>query len=171
MYLPQGNKEISLINNHKTMKRIAWLPVVLLTGILCTSCYKDNLHVESEVTVNIHFNASVSTDTIVQDMVVVQSKVTLLGVSELTPTSAIVKGVVEGASSQADFAYGICWGTTPNPTIENCYSDPIRFVQSKQFEINIEDLTANTKYYVRPFLVTSNGYIYGEKSDSFTTNN
>ncbi|MBR1513368.1 MAG: hypothetical protein IJ622_03650 [Bacteroidales bacterium] len=154
------------------MKRIAWLLVVILTGILFTSCYKD-VHIEShsEITVNNHFDASVGTDTIVQDTVVIQSKVTLLGLSELTRTSAIVEGVVEGSCNQAHFAYGICWGTSPNPTIENYHCDSIRFIQSKHFEITIVDLTPNTKYYVRPFLVASNEYIYGEKSDSFTTNN
>lgn len=158
------------------MKKTSWLPAVILIGILCTSCYKE-VHIESHsessssVTVNIHFDASVGTDTIVQDTVVILSKVTLLGLSELTRTSAIVEGVVEGSSNQADFAYGICWGTSPNPTIENYHCDPIRFVQSKHFEITLVDLTANTKYYVRPFLFKSNDYIYGEKSDSFTTNN
>jgi hypothetical protein len=156
------------------MRKLVWLSVIILTGVLCTSCYKD-VHVESysevSVTMDIHFDASVSTDTIVHDTVVIQSKVTLLGLSELTQTSAIVAGVVEGQSNQAGFAYGICWGTTPDPTIENYHCDPICFVQSKRFEITIGDLMTNTKYYVRPFLFKMNKYIYGEKSDTFTINN
>ena len=154
------------------MKKTSWLPIVILIGFMCISCNKD-VYVESYsgVTVNLNFDASVSTDTIVQDTVVIQSKVTLLGLSDLTRTSAMVEGVVEGSINQADFAYGICWGTSPNPTIENYHCDPICFVQSKHFEITILDLTANTKYYVRPFLFKANAYIYGEESDSFTTKN
>ena len=160
------------------MKKLLLYLGVILTMFVAASCYKTNyetyiyeIHTESSTTVNITFSASVNMDTIVQDTVVVQSKVSLLGLSELAQTSATVEGVVEGSSNQADFAYGICWGTSPNPTIENYHCDPIRFEQSQHFQLTIGNLTANTKYYVRPFMFKSNEYIYGAKSDSFTTKN
>lgn len=157
------------------MKKIVLLFVAVLASILFTSCGKSDSdsHSESEssVTLGITFNADVSMDTIVQDTIVIQAKVTLLGLSELTDTSVIIEGAVEGPSNQANFAYGICWGTIPNPTVSNYHCEPIQFAQSQRFGIIVRDLMANTKYYVRPFILKSNEFIYGEVVDTFTTSN
>lgn len=154
----------------KKMKKTTILMGVILTLFFLTSCYKvteihSEAHSEAHVTI---FFSSVSADTIVHDTVVIKSKVTLTDI-ELSNTAATIKGVVEGAVGQADFAYGICWSVSPNPTLENNYSNPIQFEKPDRFEITISNLKVNTKYYVRPYILQSNQYYYGDISGEFTT--
>ena len=150
------------------MKKLMLLFVAILTMFVATSCFKQEQSQTMYVGFYYDLSSSVDVDTIVQDTVVIQSKVSLLSI-ESSISGAIIKGVVEGSSSMTDFAYGVSWGVSPNPTIENNYSEPIRFEKPDRFEITISNLRANTRYYIRPYILKSNQYSYGDKSDEFTT--
>lgn len=153
------------------MKRILLYFGVILTVFIIPSCVKEYIVIpgtSAEAFAGVIILSSVEMDTIVQDTVVVQSKVSLISI-EPSNSGATIKGVVEGAVGLTDFAYGVCWGVSPNPTIENNYSHPIRFEKPDRFEITISNLKANTRYYIRPYILKSNQYFYGEKSGEFTT--
>ena len=56
---------------------------------------------------------------------------------------------------------GVCWATTPNPTIE----DPHLICSGTEigdFTANITGLTPNTRYYLRTYAKNSNGIAYGD---------
>ncbi len=64
--------------------------------------------------------------------------------------------------------HGFCWSETSNPTTE----EPATQLGDKEskgnFTSTISDLTANTKFYVRAYVVTKAGTEYG-KEKTFTT--
>ena len=63
-------------------------------------------------------------------------------------------------------ARGICWGTTPNPTVNNSHTTDGSGTGS--FASNITGLVSNTVYYVRAYATNSQGTSYGEQR-VFTT--
>jgi uncharacterized protein (TIGR02145 family) len=60
------------------------------------------------------------------------------------------------------FTYGVCWSTSPNPTIYNdtAINSPIFFAN---FTTQITNLIAGTVYYVRAFGINSVGVGYGNE--------
>lgn len=92
--------------------------------------------------------------------------VTTTNVSDITQTTASAGGIVtdDGGAEITDI--GICWDTSPNPTISsNKISNGIG---TRSFTSSITGLTANTKYYVRAYATNSAGLAYGVQR-SFTT--
>ena len=63
-------------------------------------------------------------------------------------------------------AYGICWGTKPDPTIQNDTTIDGSGIGS--FFGQLEGLKVNVKYYARAYATNKNGTAYGETL-SFTT--
>ena len=64
-------------------------------------------------------------------------------------------------------ARGICWGTSPNPTIDGAHTTDDKGTGS--FTTLLSSLTPNTLYYVRAYATNSVGTAYGNEI-SFTTN-
>ena len=65
-------------------------------------------------------------------------------------------------------AKGVCWSTSPNPTIENDTTTQNYPYGGDIYNSYITGLTPKTTYYVRAFAITEIGTIYGEEY-SFTT--
>ena len=63
---------------------------------------------------------------------------------------------------------GICWSTSPNPTIGN--SKVSNGIGMGIFSCNLLDLNLNTTYYVRAYAINSVGIFYGNEIN-FTTQN
>jgi len=87
-------------------------------------------------------------------------------VTSITQTSANSGGniVYDGGSPVTD--RGICWNTSPNPTIsDNHISEGLG---TGIFTTSLIGLTANTPYYVRAYATNSFGTFYGDEI-SFTT--
>lgn len=61
---------------------------------------------------------------------------------------------------------GVCWSTTQTPTIADGFT--VDGAGLGEFESVIENLTPNTKYYVRAYATNSAGTAYGDEV-SFTT--
>ena len=65
-------------------------------------------------------------------------------------------------------ARGVCWSTSPNPTLDDSHT--MNGSGDGSFSSSIIGLTINTTYYVRAYASTSAGTGYGEQV-SFTTRN
>lgn len=93
--------------------------------------------------------------------------VTTAEVSEITGSSAKCGGNVTSDGGFAVTARGVCWSTSPNPTVSDSHTTDGSGMGS--FTSSITGLTENTTYYVRAYATNSAGTSYGEQK-SFTTN-
>lgn len=57
--------------------------------------------------------------------------------------------------------YGVCWGTSPNPTIGGTYSLIPSGIGLGNFYASLSNLLPNTLYHVRAFVINSTGVTYG----------
>ena len=87
-------------------------------------------------------------------------------ITNITSSSATGGGNVSSDGGAMAFFRGICWGTTPNPTIADDHTFDGNGTGS--FVSSIIGLTQNTLYYVRAYAVNPAGTAYGNEI-SFTT--
>ena len=78
-------------------------------------------------------------------------------------------GNVTDSGTYAVTARGLCWATTPNPTISNPYI--ALGSGTGTFSHTFTDLTANTTYYVRAYAINSVGIAYSEQMEVTTLAN
>ena len=93
-------------------------------------------------------------------------EVTTSSVTLVTVNSARSGGNVLADGGDQVIARGVCWSTSPNPTIENNKSTDGTGTGS--YTSNLTGLSANTTYYVRAYATNSGGQAYGIQKD-FTT--
>ena len=100
-------------------------------------------------------------------------KVETLFALEVTDTSAFLSMKYQGNTSSKFNSKGICFSTSPEPTIDDSY---IGFLNSGlyptdgTYEGYVRTLEPNTKYYLRGFVKDDKAIAYGNEL-SFTTNN
>ena len=87
--------------------------------------------------------------------------VTTSNLSNLTFTEATLGGNVSAYGSSAVTARGICWSTSPNPTINDKHTN--NGIGTGSFTSSITGLTAGTTYYVRAYATNSDGTAYGNQ--------
>ena len=92
--------------------------------------------------------------------------VTTTAVSEVFATFASSGGNVTAESGNPVFARGICWSTSPTPTISDNHT--VDGGGSGNFVSNLTDLTPNTVYFVRAYATNDIGTEYGNEI-SFST--
>ena len=92
--------------------------------------------------------------------------VTTATVTNITQTTAISGGTVTSDGGAAVTARGVCWSTSPNPTIAGSYT--IDGTGTGTFESYLTNLTGATYYYVRAYATNSVGTSYGNEL-TFTT--
>ena len=93
--------------------------------------------------------------------------VTTDNISYISENSAKCGGVVNSDGGASVTARGVCWSTSPNPTVSNSHTSD--GTGTGNFTSNISGLTPNTTYYVRAYATNSAGTNYGEQK-TFTTN-
>ena len=93
-------------------------------------------------------------------------EVTTMAISDVTANSALCGGEVLADGGFDVIARGICWSTTPQPTIANSHSNSDGGLGV--FLCAISSLEVGTTYYVRAFATNSVGTVYGEQR-IFTT--
>ena len=81
-------------------------------------------------------------------------------VTEVTQTSATTGGVITNNGGADVTSRGVCWSTNQNPTINDMLTSDGSGVGT--FTSSIENLLANTTYYVRAYATNSVGTAYGE---------
>jgi uncharacterized protein (TIGR02145 family) len=87
-------------------------------------------------------------------------------ISNITTNSVTVAGNVSADGGSEVTSRGICYATTPIPTLDNsCINSGSG---TGRFTVNITGLTENTKYYVRAFATGMGGTSYGNQAE-FTT--
>jgi hypothetical protein len=91
---------------------------------------------------------------------------TTAGVTNITGTSATCGGSITNQGSGAIISKGVCWNTTPTPTIED--NKTIDGVGTGEFTDNITGLKGATTYYVRAYATNGAGTGYG-MTNSFIT--
>ena len=79
----------------------------------------------------------------------------------ITPTSATASGNVVTDGSNPVTERGICFSTSPNPTLND--SKALATGTTGAFTCHLTGLTANTFYYVRAFATNSAGTTYGNE--------
>ncbi|MBR0072882.1 MAG: T9SS type A sorting domain-containing protein, partial [Bacteroidales bacterium] len=87
--------------------------------------------------------------------------------SSITDTSAVCGGNVISDGGAPIIARGVCWSTTPNPTISNNHT--VDSTGTGHFTSNITGLINGTTYYVRAYATNSVGTAYGNE-DTIITN-
>ncbi len=81
-------------------------------------------------------------------------------VSSITSTSAKCSGEIINDGGFSIKTLGICWATTPDPTIDDYVAQG--GVSNKSFTCTMSNLLVSTTYYVRAFASNENGTSYGE---------
>jgi len=79
--------------------------------------------------------------------------------SNLITSTATSGGTISGSGSIT--ARGVCWSTSPNPTINNAKTSD--GASSGTFNSSITGLTFNTTYYLRAYATNSVGTSYGNE--------
>lgn len=128
------------------MKKIDIALILVIISVLITGCKKEN-------------SSNVGTATI--------PVVTTTNVSSITQTTAKSGGTITSNNSGFALASGICWSTSPNPTIALA----TKTAENKgtgEFVSNLTGLALNTTYYIRAYASNSAGTGYGSQV-TFTT--
>ncbi|MFM7017552.1 PKD-like domain-containing protein, partial [Flavobacterium sp.] len=94
------------------------------------------------------------------------AKISTNSVSSITSSGAICGGNVISNGGTAITSIGVCWSTSPNPTIANTKTTQTGILGS--FTSTLTGLTSGTTYYVRSYATNSSGTSYGNQV-SFTT--
>jgi Concanavalin A-like lectin/glucanases superfamily len=87
-------------------------------------------------------------------------------ITELSTTSAKVEGNVTNTGGGTVTSRGVCWSTTPSPTVNN--SKTTEGTGAGQFTSTLTNLLAGTTYYARAYGENSRGVSYGTQV-TFTT--
>ncbi len=90
-------------------------------------------------------------------------------IGSITNTAASSGGNIMTEGSSAVTARGVCWNTSPNPTIVN--TKTINGTGIGVFTSSLTGLNTNTTYYVRAYAINSFGTAYGNQISFTTTNN
>ena len=85
--------------------------------------------------------------------------VTTADISGISSTAAISGGNVTATGGSPVTLRGVCWSTTPNPTIANSKTENGGGVGS--YTSNLMELLPGTTYYVRAYATSTNGTGYG----------
>ena len=92
--------------------------------------------------------------------------ITTTVISAVLAKTAMSGGAVTNDGGLAVTGWGVCWGTSANPTLANSFLQ--NTVSSISFSSALSGLTRNTTYYVRAYATNSAGTAYGNQV-SFTT--
>ena len=100
------------------------------------------------------------------DISATEPTVTTSEVTEIMGTAASCGGSVTSDGGSPVTASGVCWSTSPNPTISDSHT--VDGNSSGSFTSSITGLSSNTTYYVRAYATNNVGTAYGDEY-SFTT--
>lgn len=83
---------------------------------------------------------------------------------DVTATTFKIGGVISATGGSVVTAYGHCWSTNPNPTIETAQSTNYgRTTETMSFNSSINQNLVNTVVYVRAYATNAHGTGYGNE--------
>jgi len=94
--------------------------------------------------------------------------VTTNEVTNITAASATCGGNVTDDGGFTVTARGVCWSTSPNPTISDSHTTD--GTGTGEFTSSLTGLTDNATYYIRAYATNSKGTRYGEQKSFKATN-
>lgn len=84
-------------------------------------------------------------------------------IEEITPTTALAAGSISDDGGAEILEKGICFDLNPDPTLE---SNVLRAEDNTDhFDLTLEGLLPNTRYFVRAFASNAGGTAYGENQE------
>ncbi|NPA45786.1 MAG: hypothetical protein GXO24_01060 [Chlorobi bacterium] len=83
-----------------------------------------------------------------------------LAMQSIGATTATARGEVVSENGSAVTERGVCWGTSPNPTVAGNHAQSGSGTGT--YSVNLTGLTASTTYYVRAYAVNAYGTSYGD---------
>lgn len=89
--------------------------------------------------------------------------VTTQTVSNISTATAIGNGTVTDLGGPNPTQHGVCWNTSPNPTIANSKTEEGGVSATGSFTSYITGLTSEVTYYVRAYATNNAGTAYGEE--------
>ena len=92
---------------------------------------------------------------------------TLVSVSDVTATSAILNYEMKDVGAPPYTLTGVCWGTSQNPTTANSKKE-VSAVTTGNFNLSANNLNEGTTYYARAYAITASGTTYSNELN-FTT--
>ncbi len=92
--------------------------------------------------------------------------ITSTPVSSVTSYTASSGGAISSDGGNIIIVRGVCWSTSPNPTISDSKSNNGSGIGV--FTSTLDNLIPNTQYYVRAYASNSSGVVYGNQF-SFST--
>jgi len=141
-------------------------------GVIADSLNRNTLfmgknHVEYRLVWNIVNNCDdISSDTVKVSFGVININLSTDSINSINQISAKCYCNVINDSSLTVISRGVCWNTSPNPTINNTLISSGSGVGT--YVIQLQNLTSNTTYYIRSYATCSFGTKYGNEL-SFTT--
>lgn len=87
-------------------------------------------------------------------------------VSNITTVSAICGGSITDEGSSPVIERGVCWSTDHNPDLESHHLSSN--LNENDFSITLNNLTPDTRYYVRAYATNSEGTGYGDEKEFWT---
>ncbi|RLJ76623.1 hypothetical protein [Pedobacter alluvionis] len=96
------------------------------------------------------------------------ASLTTTAFTNITTTGAMSGGIITDKGSSAVTDQGICWSTSPKPTIEGKKVGVVSINGAGVFASQLTGLAASTKYYVRAFVVNKAGIAYGNEIELTT---
>ena len=97
--------------------------------------------------------------------------VTTQAASNIWSGSATGNGNITGLGFPYPTAYGICWGTSANPTVADNKTNSGSTSTVGAFTGSITSLTPGTTYYVRAYATNAEGTSYGEELNFTASSN
>jgi uncharacterized protein (TIGR02145 family) len=95
---------------------------------------------------------------------VTSAVLTTTQVSNVTSTTAVAGGNITSDGGGSITARGVCWGTSPNPTVNKTSNG----TGTGSFTSNITNLEDGTVYYYRAYATNSSGTSYGQEFSFIT---
>ncbi len=95
--------------------------------------------------------------------------VTTQAVTNIGGTTATGNGTIEDLGVPNPSEYGVCYSTSPNPTIEQDRIILLNANQTGAFSCDIPDLVPQTTYYVKTYASNLAGTVYGNQVSFATT--
>jgi uncharacterized protein (TIGR02145 family) len=92
---------------------------------------------------------------------IIPLSITTVPVTSITATTCTSGGNIFADSGNVIIAKGVCWNTSPNPTIAN--NKTSEGFGTESFVSQLTGLTQNTTYYVRAYITKSAGTNYGNE--------